>query len=57
MASGIDKATPQVHVGELIDAWAQAIRDKDLERTMAIYAPQVVASDPDTGKACTEFQS
>lgn len=36
---------PQDRVRALLDEWADAIRNKDLERLMACYAPDVVAYD------------
>jgi uncharacterized protein (TIGR02246 family) len=38
-------ASPQPEVRALLDRWSEAIRGKDIERLMALYAPDIVYFD------------
>lgn len=45
MATATDKKVEQARIEQLIEDWAQAIQDKDLDRVMSFYAPEMVAFD------------
>jgi hypothetical protein len=38
-------ATTQSEVRALLDSWSEAIRTKDIDRLMALYAPDIVYFD------------
>jgi ketosteroid isomerase-like protein len=45
MATEKDKAIDEAQIQQLIDGWAKAIHEKDINGVMSNYAPEVVAFD------------
>lgn len=51
-------ASDEAQIRDLIDSWAEAVRAKDIDRLMAIYAPDAVIFDlvPPLEKSVDEYR-